>query len=81
MAKATSGDEKLLEILPVTSKNGKAVLLINKADHALIVPAASTLLSGAKSAQCIATDGFQSNVPIGAGELKLPGYSLTLLTN
>ena len=79
MARATAGDDKLLEILPVTGKNGKAVLLLNKTDHALILPAASQLLPRVKSAQCIASDGFKPSVPIGAGALELPGYSLTLL--
>ena len=79
MVKATSGDDKSLEILPVISKNGRAVLLLNKTDHALKVPAASKLLPGVKVAQSIDTNGFKSNVEIGAGELNLPGYSLTLL--
>lgn len=81
LACAASGDDKLLEILPVNGKSGKAVLLINKADHALILPAAQTLLPGVKGAQCIATDGFKPSVPVGATALEVPGYSLTLLTS
>lgn len=81
MFKATAGDEKSLEIIAVNGKNGKAVLLINKADHALVLPTAQTLLPGVKMAQRIDTDGFQSDVALDVAGLKLPGYSLTLLTN
>ena len=80
VATATSGDAKSLEMLPVIGQNGrKAVLLINKADHALQVGAAASLLPGVKSAQSIDSDGFHAATK--AGDLQLPGYSLTLLTN
>ena len=78
LANATSGDTSALEIMPITGKNGKAVLLINKTDHTLQIGAASALLPGVKSAQRIDSDGFQAQVA--AGDLSLPGYSLTLLT-
>ena len=77
--KATSGDESLLEILPVTGKNGKAVLLINKAPRTLKVPAASELLPGVKGAERVDSSGYAAKVELKAGELELPGFSLTLL--
>lgn len=75
---ATSGDEELLELLPVISHGGrKAVLLINKAPRALQIGAASKLLPDVKSAQRIDTSGYNTKIEI--GNLELPGYSLTLL--
>ena len=80
IAGATSGDETQLEIMPVISKGGgKAVLLLNKTDHTLQVGAASALLPGVKGAQQINAEGYQAKVS--SGDLSLPGYSLTLLTN
>lgn len=82
MAAATSGDEKLLEIMPVTRANGqRAVLLLNKANHTLILPAAKTLLPGFKIAQQLNADGAQTDLKIAEGALSLPGYSLTLLAS
>ncbi|MBW3636639.1 MAG: hypothetical protein KY445_09280, partial [Armatimonadetes bacterium] len=82
MAAATSGDETLLEIMPVTRANGqKAVLLLNKANHTLILPAAKTLLPGFKTAQQLNAEGVQTDLKIAEGAFSLPGYSLTLLAS
>ena len=63
MAAATSGDTAKLELLAVTREDGKkAVLLMNKADHALQVGVAASLLPGVKGAQRIDADGFQTDV-------------------
>jgi hypothetical protein len=82
LASATSGDTKKLEIIPVIGANGqKAVLLLNKASHALTLPPANSLLPGFKSAQQIHADSARVNLKIGDGEMSLPGYSLTLLAS
>jgi hypothetical protein len=82
MASATSGDETLLEIMPVTGANGqKAVLLLNKAPHTLTLPAAKSLLPGFKSAQQINAEKIETSLKIADGEMSLPGYSLTLLAS
>ena len=82
LAGATSGDAKSLEIIPVVRAGGKkAVLLLNKTDHGLILPAASSLLPGFKLAQQINAEKIESDLKIGDGEMNLPGYSLTLLAS
>ncbi|BCM91955.1 hypothetical protein IAD21_03833 [Abditibacteriota bacterium] len=81
MVSATSGDETLLEILPVIGPgNQKSVLLVNKADHALILPSAATLLPGKTHISCMSADGLNVDGESKSDGLTLPGYSLTLLT-
>ena len=78
--KATSGDEKKLELWPVTRADGKkSLLVIAKADHSLVLPAAQTLLPGFKVAHQLNAQGFVEKLEPKTGEFTVPGYSLTLL--
>jgi hypothetical protein len=80
MAESISGDRKLLEIVGATRSDGrKSVLLMNKSDHTLQIPAAKVLLPGAKSILRIDAEGVQNNLAFAGDRLELPGYSLTLL--
>lgn len=80
--KATTGDKALLELLPVTRKDGqKSLLILNKASGPLILPSANTLLPGFKVAQQINSDRVQQKLEVPTGQFAVPGYSLTLLTS
>ena len=80
-AAATSGDENLLEVWPITAANGaRSVLLINKADHTLVLPTAKTLLPGVLRAEQINSETMLRKLGVSGNALSLPGYSLTLIT-
>jgi xylan 1,4-beta-xylosidase len=82
MAAATTGDSEKLEILAVTHPDErKAILLLNKSNHTLTLPAASELLPDVKVMQSIDASDYKANIAITPHALSLPGYSLTLLTN
>lgn len=82
MARAVSGDHSKLEIIAVTRADGnRAVVLLNKTNHALTLPASGVLLPAVKAVQTIDTSGYKANVAITANELSLPGFSLTLLSS
>jgi Glycosyl hydrolases family 39 len=81
VASHQSGDLAKLELLPVVRNDGKrALLLINKANHSVVVPAPSTLMGESLVAHQVNSDKEVNGLTIDSAQpLSLPGYSLTLL--
>ena len=74
-------DGKSLEVLAVEGAGAqRSVLLLNKADHTLILPSAGTLLPGVWRAEQLNADGYLPDLRLCNDKLALPGLSLTLLT-
>ncbi len=86
MAEAKAEGEKDLELIAVTRDDGvRSVLLINRADHTVIVRGAGKLGVSAEAPALvrIAADGVslpQAQQELAGDGLRLPGYSVTLIT-
>ncbi len=90
IAQSQTDNEKLLELLPIQRADGsRALLLINKAPHTVIIPDLVNLFPLSTNALFIQridaettkhpTSG-PAQIAIKNGEFPLPGYSLTLVT-
>lgn len=78
---STTGNAQQLQLLPITRADGrKSLLLLNLAPHALLVPPAKTLLPNVARMEQLNAAGEAATPPVSSGEMTLPGYSLTLLT-
>ncbi len=85
MADAAAQDNKDIELIATTRADGiRSVLLINRANHTVIVKGASKLNVSATTPTLvrIASDGLSVplwNRELVSDELRLPGYSVTLV--
>jgi hypothetical protein len=86
MADASAQDNKDIELIAVSRADGiRSVLLINRANHTVIVKGAGNLgLSTANPTMVrIASDGLSLppwKQELAGDEVRLPGYSVTLVT-
>ena len=86
MADASAQDNKDIELIATTRADGiRSVLLINRANHSVIVNGASKLdvSAAAPTMMRIASDGVslpQWKQELAGDVLRLPGYSVTLVT-
>ncbi|MCF7674997.1 MAG: hypothetical protein K9M97_06615 [Akkermansiaceae bacterium] len=86
MAEAKAEEEKDLELIAVKRDDGvRSVLLINRADHTVIVRGAGKLGLNAEAPTLvrIAADGvslLRAQQELAGDGLRLPGYSVSLLT-
>jgi hypothetical protein len=86
IAETRIGDGRSVECLPIITKNGKSVLLINKIRKPVVIPLAKRLLIPAKgeSLRVMVIDSKGLSSPrvfeADAEDLRLRGYSVTLMT-
>jgi xylan 1,4-beta-xylosidase len=86
IASHTVGDEALLQVLPIVRPDGvRSLLLVNKSNRTVTVPSQAKLmpLQRHEKAALLRVDAAWPKVPpkaVPAGDLPLPGYSVTLLT-
>jgi hypothetical protein len=78
-----SADSSKIELMAIKRLDGKkSLMVINKSDHAMIIPPAETLLNSNKTLVTaeICFDNPKGEIhPLSTGEITVPGYSLTLI--
>ena len=81
IASHQSGDLSKLELLPVVQENGKrSLLVINKADHSVIVGSPESIIGGDVTIKQVNADAQAEITASGSEPLTVPGYSLTLIS-